>query len=64
MEMIHIYNLTVLFIALLIDALFIKINSSKKIFTKGETTFWCVAIIIWTFWIYYMIRGLFQLKLA
>ena len=59
METVHIYNLMVLIISLLIDFAFIKVNSRKKVFTKGETTFWCIAIIIWTFWIYYIVRGMF-----
>jgi len=58
MEPIHVYNIIVLIIALVIDYIFIKLNSRKKMFTKGETAFWCTAIVIWTFWIYYAIRGL------
>jgi len=62
MEAVHVYNLITLIVALLVDYIFIKVNSRKRVFTKGETAFWCIAIIIWTFWIYYMIRGLLKIS--
>ena len=59
MEIVHIFNILVLGIGLLLDYTLIRWNRKKKVFTKGETAFWCVAIIIWTFWAYYMIfRGM------
>jgi len=58
MELVLVYNVIVLCFAVLFDYLFISWNKRKKMFTKGETAFWTIAILIWTFWFYYIIRGL------
>lgn len=58
MELIYVYNFVVLIIAILFDFLFINWNRKRKMFTKGETAFWTIAILIWTFWAYYIITGL------
>lgn len=58
LELIHIYNVVVLCIAVIFDLFFINWNKRRKMFTKGETSFWTIAILIWTFWAYYIIIGL------
>ncbi|MEM3449157.1 MAG: hypothetical protein QXP38_09850 [Nitrososphaerota archaeon] len=42
----HLYNVVVLCIALIFDFVFINWNKKRKMFTKGETAFWTVAILI------------------